>query len=125
MLPGEPRREEEVFVPMSADGVNLADWLATPEGPPERVWRAALRLIATEEEPGGGSVEDGAEEPGGGAEPIDTGLAPEGDPAGGDELLVSDAPAETSLIPDGEALLPGGDAPMPHDEDGHGGAPFA
>lgn len=34
---------------MSSDELDLRAWLATPEGPPERVWRAALRLIAEEE----------------------------------------------------------------------------
>lgn len=34
---------------MSSHDMNLSHWLATPEGPPERIWQTALRLIAPEE----------------------------------------------------------------------------
>lgn len=30
---------------MSREELNLSAWLATPEGPPESVWRAALRMV--------------------------------------------------------------------------------
>lgn len=36
---------------MPSHDVNWRDWLATPEGPPERIWQAALGLIASEEDP--------------------------------------------------------------------------
>lgn len=30
---------------MSREELNLSEWLATPEGPPESVWRAVLRMV--------------------------------------------------------------------------------
>lgn len=34
---------------MPSHDVNLSDWLATPEGPPERIWQTALQSIEPED----------------------------------------------------------------------------
>lgn len=49
---------------MSSPEVDLSDWLAIPEGPPERIWQTALRLIAPEEDHTGDHADQVAQDQG-------------------------------------------------------------
>lgn len=101
---------------MSSHDVNLGDWLATPEGPPERIWQAALRLTAPEEDHAQDHADEVAHD-----HPDEVAHDQSLDEAVGD-CAVEDGDLG---LADAEPHIADAGAPMPYDGEDFDGDPFS